>query len=224
VNVEIIRRLIAKDWYLQRYAIGGYLSAGAISVVFLSAGGNGSFYAGTILLITALMAMGLHLTMASIVGERTEQTLPFVMTLPVSSRDYTAAKVVGTLSMFLMPWTALIAATLAVLVRRSAETRALIPFTTLTVVELFAAFALLLFVAVTTESQAWTIGVMVASNLFFQAYLYSVTRLPAIARGMKAGHAVWSSTVLSVLGIEIAVIVSLLVLTFVVRSRKTDFL
>jgi ABC-2 type transport system permease protein len=219
----ITKQLILKDWYLQRWTIAGYFSAGALSVLLLSVGGTGSFYAGMIVLVTALIAFGIHLAMATVVGERTEHTLPFILTLPISNRDYTAAKVLGNLSMFLLPWTSLIVAVLSVLNARSADTRALIPWATVTLVEMLAAYCLLLLVSLVTESQAWTIGVMGASNLFFQAWLYLVSHMPSIAAGMKAKRIVWNPAAVTLLLIEVAVIVLLLALTFLFRSRKTDF-
>jgi ABC-type transport system involved in multi-copper enzyme maturation permease subunit len=220
----IVKRLIVKDWYLQRWTITGYLAAGVLSILFLGTGGSGSFYAGVTVLVTALIGFSIHLTMATIVNERTEHTLPFIMTLPVSNRDYTAAKVASNLTMFLLPWSALTVAVLAVLNGRGAETRQLIPWATLILVELFAAYCLLLFVSLATESQAWTIGVMVAANLFFQAFLYLVSHTPSIAAGMKSHRIEWSNAAVMLLLIELSVIVLLLALTFAVRARKSDLL
>lgn len=224
MSAVIVRRLIAKDWYLQRWTIAGYLAGGALSLLLLGIGGQGSFYAGTILLVTALIGLGIHLAMATVVGERTEHTLPFIMTLPISNRDYTAAKVFANLSLFLVPWTVLIVGVLTVLDARTAETRSLIPWATLTLVELLAAYTLLLFVALVTESQAWTVGVMVAANLFFQAYLYFVSKMPGIAGPMNAKRLQWTPAASALLLIEIAAIVLLLALTFAFRARKSDFL
>ncbi len=209
MSQAIVKQLILKDWYLLRWPILGYLAAGALALLFLGVGGAGSFYAGTIVLITVLIGLGIQLALATAVNERTQQTLPFVMTLPISNFDYTAAKVIANLSLFLLPWTALIAGTLAVLNARSEETRSLIPLATLTLFELLAAFCLLLFVALVSESQPWTVGVMV---------------VPSIAQGMKEHRLIWSADVFWLLLLEVAIIVLLLVLTFVFRARKTDFL
>lgn len=224
MSTALVKQLILKDWHLQRMTIASYFAAGALALVFLGTGGTGSFYAGTILLVTMLIGFGIHLSMATIVGERTEHTLPFIMTLPISNRDYTAAKVVGNLSMFLVPWTALFLAVTTIFLLRSGDTRALIPWATLIMVELLAEYCLLLFIALVTESQAWTIGVMAAANLFFQAYLYFVSHIPSIAAGMKSQRVDWSSAAITLLFAQFAVILLLLALTFVFRARKSDFL
>lgn len=220
----IVKQLVLKDWYLQRWTIGGYLAAGALAVLLLSVGGAGVFYAGTIVLVTALVGFGIHLTMATVVGERTEHTLPFVMTLPVSNHQYTASKVVANLTMFLIPWTAITLAVLGVLNVRSGDSRALIPMATLVLVEMLDVYCLLLLTSLLTESQAWTISVMVATNLFFQAFLYFVSHVPSIAAGLKSQHVKWSPAALTILLVEFAVMLLLLALTFVFRARKSDFL
>ncbi len=198
--------------------------ASAVALLFLATGGSGSFYAGMILLITILIAGGVQLSLSTIINERTLQTLPFIMTLPVSNHEYTAAKVTSNLTMFLLPWTALTAGTLVVLNSRSAETRALIPIATLTLLELFAAYSLVLFVALVTESQQWTVSVMVTTNLGLQAWFYFVARMPGIAHGMKTNRLEWSRGSLNLLLVEVALILLLLSLSFVFRARKTDFL
>ncbi len=224
MSSTIVKRLVYKDWYLQRWPVAGYLAASAVALLLLGTGGSGSFYAGMIVLITIIIAGGVQLALSTIVNERTGQTLPFIMTLPVSNHQYTAAKVTANLTMFLLPWTALTAGTLAILNSRSAETRALIPIATLTLLELFAAHCLLLFVALITESQQWSVSVMVTTNLGLQAWFYFVSRMPGIAHGLKTNHLEWSRGSLILLLVEVALILLLLSLSFVFRARKTDFL
>jgi hypothetical protein len=224
MSTAIVKQLVFKDWYLQRWPVAGYLAASALALLFLGTGGSGSFYAGIIVLITVLMAGGIQLLLSTIINERTEHTLPFVMTLPVSNHQFTAAKVTANLTMFLAPWTALTVGSLLILNARSAETRALIPMATVTLLELFATYCLLLLVALITESQPWSIGVMVATNLGFQAWLYYVSRIPGIAHGMRTHRLEWSPGTLVLLAAEVAISLLLLSLTFVFRARKTDFL
>jgi ABC-type transport system involved in multi-copper enzyme maturation permease subunit len=224
MSSTIVKQLVFKDWYLQRWPIAGYLAGAVVALLFLGTGSTGSFYAGTIVLITLLIGAGIQLVLSTVVNERTEQTLPFMMTLPVSNHQYTAAKVTANLTMFLLLWSALTAGTLAVLNGRSAETRALIPMATLTLFELLAAYTLLLFVALVTESQTWTISVMVGANLGLQAWFYYISRIPGIAHGLKTHRLEWSPGSLLLLYVEIALIILLLALSFVFRARKTDFL
>jgi hypothetical protein len=224
MSTFMIRRLIRKDWHLLRGTILLYLAAGAVALGLVAWGSEPTFMAGLILIITVLIALGIHLAMATVVVERTEQTLPFVMTLPVSFQEYTVAKILANLLIFLIPWTVITAGTLAMLAVRTGYPAGMIPFYLLVAMEIFASYCLVLAVALVSESQGATIGATVFGNLFLQAFLYSVSRIPAIAATLKGGRAVWSPPALYVLLGEVAVIVLLLGTTLWLQSRKTDFL
>ena len=51
MNTTIVKRLMYKEWYFQRWMLAGYFAAGLVSVALLAGGSNASFYAGTILLM-----------------------------------------------------------------------------------------------------------------------------------------------------------------------------
>lgn len=221
MNTFMIKRLVLKDWYFQRWPLAAYLAGGALSLALIAVGTNGSFYAGTVLLITVMVTAGVSLAVTTVVGERTEHTLPFVMSLPISPIEYTAAKIVANVSIFLLPWTALTLGTLALL---AIGAGGMIPLATLTLVEMFASYCLILMVAIVTESMGWTISVMAALNLFLQAFLYYVTRMPGVARTMRGEVAVWDRGTVTLLIVEVAVSFVALGLAFVLQSRKRDFL
>src|SRR5262245_37633593 len=97
MNIGMVKRLIAKDWYLQRWPILGGLGAGAIAVALVGAANETAFYIGFVLLVSVLITVGVQLAMSTVLLERKEQTLSFVMSLPISAREYTVAKLAGNL-------------------------------------------------------------------------------------------------------------------------------
>lgn len=222
----MVWRLIAKDLSLLRPALLGYLAVGVVGVVLMAAGSEGAFFFGAVMLITALIASGMHVAIVTTVAERSEQTLPFVMTMPISPRDYTTAKIGGGLLIFLLPWTALAAGTLAMLGGGSlgGAGRGLVPLATLVLAELLAAYCLTLAVAVVSESLAWTVILQAVMNLGFQGYLYAVSRVPAIAATRSGPQAVWPPVVLWLLAAELAVVPLSLGVAFLLQERKRDFL
>ncbi len=224
MDTALIARLVVKDWSLQRRFIAVASVAGLASLLLLGHGGNGTFYAGTVLMITVLIGVGVQLVMATVLNERTEKTLPFVMSLPISVREYTTAKMLANLLLFLVPWTLLLIGTAAVLGLRPGMPPGLLPFATLLLVELLAAYCLVLAVALVSESSGWTIGTIVFTNLFLQGFLYQVARIPAIEATMRGPEAVWNRPALTLLAVECAVIVLILAVTYRLQSRKTDFL
>lgn len=224
MNAFMVKKLILKDWYFHRWTIVAYLLIGALSLSLLAAASEGLFFAGSILLLTVVISLGIHIAMTTVILERTEQTLPFVMSLPISPVEYTTAKIVANLAIFLIPWTALTVGTFAVVAERPWLPDGLIPFAALVLMELFASYCLTLAVALVSESQAWTIGAMVFGNLFLQAFLYGVSHHPTLGPAMKVDRIVWSLPAVTLLLAEAAVILLLLGLTFWLQSRKTHFL
>ena len=223
MNYAMVRRLVGKDWYFNRAAIAAYLAVGIVSLSMLALGGKTAFFAGSVLLITALIAVGIHLVMMTVVYERTNQTLAFVMTLPIDAREYTTAKVVANLAIFGLAWTTLFVGTVAVIAGRGAIPDGLIPYAATILGEIFAAYCLILAVAIVSESTTWTIGAIVLGNLTVQAVMYSVGNVSAVAADLKTDVVVWRGPILAVLGVELAVAVLAIASTFYLQSRKTDF-
>jgi ABC-type transport system involved in multi-copper enzyme maturation permease subunit len=205
-----------------RWAIAGYLAAGAVALLLLDAGHEGAFYAGCILLLTILISVGIHLVMATVVLERSEHTLPFVMSLPISPREYTAAKILANMLIFLVPWAALLIGSVMIIAMASGHD-GVIPFVIVVLTELFVSYCLILAVAIMSESQGWTIGAMVFGNLSLQAFLYLVSHIPSVASANNSPTMIWNQPTVTILLAEIAAIVLLLALTFRVQGRKRDF-
>lgn len=220
----MVKRLIYKDWYLNRWALLGWTAAGAVALLALGLGGEAAFLAGSILLLTALVAVGIHLVMSTVVYERSQQTLAFVMSLPLSFREYTTGKILANVLIFGTAWAALVIGTVAVLAGRGAIPDGLIPFAVVVLIQTFVGYCLTLALALVSESQAWTVGGIVASNLLLQAVIHGAAHTPSIARHMSGNTIVWSPAILGVLGAEVLAILLLLALTFYLQSRKTHFI
>jgi ABC-2 type transport system permease protein len=221
---SMVQRLVLKDWYFQRWAILGYLAAGAVALILLAHGGEGAFYAGAVLLLTVLITVGIHLTMATVIAERSQQTLSFVMSLPISPRQYTTAKILANVLIFLVPWATLLLGSFAVIASRSTVADGLIPFTAVILGEIFASYTLLLAIAVISESQGWTIGGIVFGNLFFQGFLYWTGHMPVLVAANDSNSIEWGGPVAALLLGELAVIVLSIGTTFYLQARKKDFL
>jgi ABC-2 type transport system permease protein len=224
MNYFMVKRLMLKDWYFQRRLIAAYTAGGLLALALIALGTDASFYAGAVLLLTVMISMGIHLAMVTVVQEKSDQTLPFIMTLPISPKEYTTAKILANLSLFLISWTTLTTVTLLLFSSEGARSGALIPFASIVLTEVLASYCLLLTVAIVSESQGWTITAMAIANLFFQGFLYWLSHLPGIARGMKGHGAVWDQTTVTLLVVEVLVSVLLLGLAFALQSRKRDFI
>jgi ABC-2 type transport system permease protein len=223
MNYSMVKSLILKDWYLQRWAIIGSVAAGLVTLGITVSGSKAAFLLGIIALVTVIIAIGAHLAISTIVSERKEQTLPFVMTLPISFREYTAAKIFGNLSIFLVPWLSLVLATFTIILLAPGIPHGLIPFVAIMSVEILVSTCLIIAVAVISESQGWSIAAIMVGNLALNGIGYYVAHIPSIARGMDSATIQWSPAASVSILTEFALIVLLLTGTFFLQSRKTDF-
>jgi hypothetical protein len=224
MNYAMIQRLILKDWYLHRWQILGSLAGAAGAMAFVVFFGTAGFYIGLTLLITVLVFVGAQLAIASSVTERKEQTLAFIMSLPISYRDYTTAKILSNLLIFLIPWTVVSLASAAILLFAPGATQGLFPFTAIMCVEILLSTCMLSCVAIMTESQAWTTTAIIVGNVAINIVGYLIAHIRPIAAGMFGHNIAWTSAATMCLLGEVALIALLFALTYFVQGRKTDYL
>jgi ABC-2 type transport system permease protein len=223
MNYAIVRHLILKDWYLNRWMIIGALPAGLFALAIVLTGKPVAFMLCIILLCMIIVGVGAQLAMVTTINERKEQTLAFVMSLPVSWREYTAAKILANLTIFLIPWLLLTAGAICVLLLPGA-THGLVPFTAIMAVEMLVTTSLIVVAGIITESQAWTTVGIFASSLGINVLGYVFAHLRGISSYMWGNRVHWSPTAWIVLLAELLMVPLLLGLTFFIQSRKTDFL
>jgi hypothetical protein len=224
MNMRMIGILVRKDLHLLRLPVLFYLAAGALSVGLMGVERHIAFYAGSVLLITALIALGFHPSMATVVGERKEQTLAFVMSMPLTPADYLWSKLLTNAVLFFIPWALLTAATVGLIVARPTLPDGLIPYALILFGAIATGAVLILCVALATESMQWTIVAQVGCNLAFQGVMYGASNVAAIRSTLNGELVVWSGPVLLFLGLEAACAALLLALTLWHQSRKTDFI
>jgi ABC-2 type transport system permease protein len=224
MNYPMIKHLILKDWYFQRWPIAALFGGGVLSLLLVGMGGQGGFYVGSILLMSVVIIVGAELAMVTVVNERKEQTLAFVMSLPISAMEYTTAKILANLLIFVVPFVTLMLGSFAVIANRPGLPDGLIPFAAIVLMQLFVNYSLLLAVALVSESQGWSIMALAAGNISINVFMYYVASMPGMAGAMKGDVVVWNEAAVMVLLGEVAAIGVLIGLTFFFQSRKTDFI
>jgi ABC-2 type transport system permease protein len=221
MNRALIARLIVKDWYLSRLPLVLIGAAGTLSIGLLYLRREDT---GTIGLISALITaviLSILLPMQTVVNERKQHNLAFVMSLPISPMEYTAAKVVGNLSAFLALWVVIAAGVLGTLAR-TGTFGGVIPFGMVVALAPFMAFCLLLAVAIVVESDMWAVLTMGATNVSY-SFWFLLMKIPGLPEQLKSPVAIWSRPIRWILAGQVTVIVAALALTFYLQSRKRDF-
>ena len=216
--------LVKKDWWLYRLHIVISTAAGVAALGLCFRGGEVAGVIGGVWIFTALVIVACMLPVSAIVNERKKQHLPFVMSLPVSVREYTAAKLVSSVGMFLMPWLVLVVATVALIEVRGFLPKGSIPFAVIVLLLPFVGFCLITGSALVGESEGWTIAATVACNSSYWLAWFLIARTPGLMNLAKGHTAVWNGQLLWIVAGELAVIAGTLALTFFLQSRKRDFI
>ncbi|MGP0072508.1 MAG: ABC transporter permease [Bryobacteraceae bacterium] len=220
---SVVGHLVSKDWRLHRLQIILSLAGGAAALALVQVKREVPVVLGAVWFFLALILLGCFLPSTCVVNERKKQNLAFMMSLPVSPMQYTWSKVVSTFGMYLVPWVALVAAALSLIVTIGIP-RGFIPMLLMLAGLALVGFSLIAGVAIVGESEGWyQLAVVVCNSSYGIAY-YLISRVPQINHDISGPVAVWRPAVLALLAGELVGVVLVLGLTFFLQSRKRDFI
>ncbi len=222
LNLPVIRLLVLKDWQLFQKQFAAYVLAGIVALCLLGAAKTWSFYLGSLLLIVVLVAVACFAISNSLLVERKEQTLAFVMSLPVSPLDFTVAKLAGNLLTFGVPFALLALGALGTIAFTPLPD-GLIVYSLLLFGYIFAAYCVSLAVAMNVQSEGWNTFVMIASMVLINPFMVLLGQIEAIDGTVRGDAIVWSAPALAILAAQ--VLVGLLALGFTAwwNGRKPAF-
>lgn len=222
LNHFIIKKLVAKDWYLTRKIIALYLAGGIFALSFISLG-DWQFYMGSVLLITMLIGLGNHQIAKTIIQERKEQTLPFIMSLPISPMDYIIAKMIANMTIFIVPWLLILVSMIAVFMLTPIPD-GLLPFSIILCVLMLVNYCITWSVGMAISSEGALLFVMIGLNCLVNPVMYVLGKTPDIANYIKGSEMVWNATAINIVIAEIAIVLLALVAALYIQTRKKVFL
>ena len=223
MNRSIVWHLILKDLYLYRWLMAASLVVGVGGLLIQGEEGAAANIR-LILMMTSIIALGIFIAMYGVLAERQTKSLLFVLSLPISPMQYTAAKVTAALIAFLGPWLAITALIVAATLTRDPPPDGSLPFAIALMVFMLANFCALLALLLITRSELWAVAGILLTNFGVASYMNVVPRIPGIAEHSSGPVAVWNSEILTVIGVEAAVAVLCLVVALYVQSRRRDFI
>ena len=218
----VTRKLVAKELYVNRWFIVGGSLAGVGSALIGALGQTG-FSVGSLTWLTTIIATGVMLALYGIMNERKENSLQFVLSLPLSIADYVRAKMFGLLACFAIMWLLSSGAALALVFLKDDIPDGIAPFTVLLCVFMLANFAVVLCGALHALSEAMTSAVIIVTNMGVSIFMFTVAPMPEINKSMWAPAPDWNSTFWTVLACELAVMFIAFVLPFFFAARRRDF-
>ena len=222
MSQSLVRHLIVKDFQMHRMSLVVTIGAGVIGIgVFQFKGLAGLL--GIIGFFTALIVPGSMIPHFSILNERKGNNLAFLMSLPISMVEYTTAKVLSAVGMFMIPWLVLLCTALSLILGRSGIPHGIIPLTLILVTAPLVGLCVMIAVALVGESEGWVMGATLAVNVSYSFCWPLIFSNAELRGGLGSPTPIWSPTVLTVLGSEFSAIAVILAITFYLQSRKKDF-
>lgn len=225
MKTNVMFQLVLKDWRMQRQMIILSVLGGGLSLAILQLRGQTTLVLGTVFFFIAIMFCACLLPVSNIVNERKKQTLAFLMSLPISSSRYGAAKLLSTFGMFVVPWLLLVASALYMILVRHVMPDGVIPMMLILVNLPFIGFCLIAGTALVGESEGWAnAAIAVVNSSYWLVWYLLVSQIPSLSANWAKPVAVWSPAVIKILVVEFAIIIATLGIALYLQSRKRNFI
>ena len=229
MTASIVPQLVRKDILLWRRLIMVFygVSLGCIAVL-------GALYGripdrvmvsvGSTLLIAPVGTLGMVLLTQTNVFEKAKSTQAFIMSLPVTVREFTLAKVLVNVPVFGALWLVTTGTAFWFAFGLDLMPLGTLPATTMVFLGVFAAYVCILGVSLLSQS----LGITILAIMFFEmgtsAYLWAIVYLDPISRHVYGPVPVWNTTAIGIVAMQILVIVAVTVATLTIQNRKRDFI
>ncbi len=223
MNRSIIGHLVLKDWRLNRLAISLTLGIGLVALLVTLFGGLARII-GVVWFFVALCILGSMLPSTAILNERKKQTLAFIMSLPVTSVQYSIAKMLSIWALFLAPWLTLLVSALVLIATRHVVPQGAAPMVLILALLPLIGFCLISSTALVGESEGWFIAANILINSSYWLGWYLLAQVPSLTANWNSPVAVWNGTEVMILGCEVGTIAVIVAVTLFLQSRKRDFI
>jgi ABC-type transport system involved in multi-copper enzyme maturation permease subunit len=217
---SVVRRLIRKDLHLWRGHVIGALAAGGASLAIMPLTPVAS-YVGGVAFVCVLVILNIVLVMNGVVQERKDKVQLFILSLPVSTTQYTTAKVIANALAFTVPWAVLTAAALTMIVVSSMPD-GLLPFWTVLLAYLLGYYLVLLAVALATDATGWHATAITIGNVSINLLIPLLLNLPSIGAQTRRAEAVWTGDVVGMAAGALLIGAGALALAIRRRASRAD--
>jgi ABC-2 type transport system permease protein len=223
MNRSIIGQLVLKDWRLNRVLISLTLAIGLVALLVTQFGGLARLI-GIVWFFVALCILGSMLPGSVILNERKKQTLAFIMSLPVTSVQYSIAKMLSIWGLFLVPWLTLLISALVLIETRHVVPQGAVPMVLILAMLPLIGFCLISSTTLVGESEGWLVAASIVVNSSYWLGWFLLARIPSLSANWNRPAAVWNSTEIIVLCSELGAIAFIVAVTLFLQSRKRDFI
>jgi ABC-type transport system involved in multi-copper enzyme maturation permease subunit len=222
-DAATVRKLVVKDWQVYQRQLAGYLAGMLVALGLIATGSSMASAAGALLLLVLLVVVGSYAINSSIMAERKQQTVPFIMSLPVTPMDVFWGKLLANLAIYLVPFLVVTGGVLALVLSKPIPD-GVVPWVAVVAGFMLVVFCVSLCLAIAVDSEGWNVFGMLVMMTGIGPFIYWVGRMEGIAAHMRADEVVWNVTSFGLLSVEVAVVATAVLVTSWVHARKRSFL
>jgi ABC-2 type transport system permease protein len=216
-------KLIAKDFQQHRLLIAGTIAIGLVSLLVAGGGTPLLFNIGMLCWITAIAAYGCVIAMIGISSERKERALLFVLSLPLGYGDYVRLKLFGVMLCYLVPWAALSAGAVVMVLALPTMPDGLLPFTILLCGFLLINFSMVLSGALFARSEGVITLIIIVHNIAISLFIFLVGPIPAFRDHVQDASPTWGPEFWIVLAVEAVTLLVIFSLPYFLAARRRDY-
>lgn len=221
----MVYKLINNDLKINRNQILLWFLAAVVGIViayFIP--GLAAANIGFSLLASAIIGSGIQLLTQTVLLDNVKGTQIFIMSLPINFKQYTVAKLSVNILVFLGMWLLLSTAAIYVTFTQSIFPMGSLPMMLLVLLSILPAYFTILSVCILTQSIGYTVVATISLSVITSAYLWKIVYLDSIGEYVWGNHAVWNSTVFTIMFTQILIAIIIPVLTFISQFRKKDII
>ena len=219
---SIVRQLVVKDLRLAWPLVAGSLLLGVLSFA-VSPWSAVAFFVGGSAVVVALILLNIMLVTSSLMSERKEKIRVFMLSMPVSTTQYNVSKLLSSLIAYVVP-AGLLTLGGMVLLLATPLPNGFIPLFVATSVHCLLYFCVFLAFALVTDSQGWITTVIVCGNVSISFFIPGLINLSSVGPSLGTDVVVWGADLVALIAAELVLAAAALAISFIVNSRKTEFI
>ncbi len=220
---QMIKRLIVKEFHIYQKQFAAYVIGLLIGLTLIGIAKTWAFYAGGMILLVLLICVGGFAIQSSLLNERREHTLTFMMSLPLTPMTFFWSKVLANLVLYLVPFAIVLAGT-AFLVLFTPLPDGILIWSFLIYGFLATNYFISLSAALVLESEGWNIFVQIAVSTFVGPFMVLLGTIDTIGKKIQSNEVVLSQEALGIFVLELTIMVLALAFARSVYRRKDSFL
>lgn len=229
MSESIVLALVKKDFHMVRKTIINFslISILCIAAIVLMFGKVPNWVFVNLaftLLIAPPFTCAIVILMRTNVLEKEKSTQVFIMTLPVTVKEFTTGKILVNIPLFFISWVMICAIAFYFSFGLNIFPQGTIPLITMIFLGVLLAYIATFSVSLTSQSLGITVLFMCLFELGTPVYLWIIAFLEPINSHLHAPQAVWNATALSIVALQILSVAFILWNTWKIQTKKIDFI